>query len=326
MARINIEDKLFADGRFAILKAMIGEAEAIGKLVIAWRTAQSYWKQDELIPHRFWEILKLDELIETDFAVSRDDGVYVRGTEEHFEWLKLKQEAGKKGGAASAESRKTKQNSSRNEALVESCLDSASGKTQAEIKPLSLSLSLPLNNKIKPEEIIALFNKILAGKGKIKRFNFQTFGGQHLADFINCTGHAGFTELAQWESYFNIVASRPKLLNYPASIWFLVKYENATNILSGGWEDNDQQPKTNLNANQAAQAMSSKIFDGVIKAGSHGLKEFLSNLCETEKKAIDLFGRASEILSCTDFQSTEIKTRLKNACVEAMKEHVPKAG
>lgn len=99
MARINIDDELFADGRFVILKKLTGSEEvAIGKLVIAWRTAQAFWLKDELIPHRFWEILKLDELVQTGFAEVHDAGVYVNGTEKHFDWLKQKQAAGIRSG------------------------------------------------------------------------------------------------------------------------------------------------------------------------------------------------------------------------------------
>lgn len=146
MARINIEDNLFADGRFVILKTLLGSEEtAIGKLVIAWRTAQSYWKQDMLIPLKFWEILKLDELIETDFAEAREDGVYVRGVEKHFEWIKIRQDAGKKGGVASGKSRneaKTKQTGSKNEAKVDFSLN----ENEAKTKPLTLTLTPPLTH------------------------------------------------------------------------------------------------------------------------------------------------------------------------------------
>jgi hypothetical protein len=91
-------------------------------------------------------------------------------------------------------------------------------------------------------------------------------------------------------------------------------------------KDKASPPKTNLNGNQDAQAMSLKLFDGVIKVGSHGLKEYLASLNQTEKTAIEKFGRASEILSCSDFQSSEIKNRLKNACADALKENMPRAG
>ena len=102
MSRINVEDSLFSDPRFIALSKSIGSDAALGKLVMAWKVAQGYWVKDELVPIRFWELLKLEILTEFDFSVITENGVYVRGTEENFAWLKQKQEAGRKGGLAKA--------------------------------------------------------------------------------------------------------------------------------------------------------------------------------------------------------------------------------
>lgn len=77
--------------------------------------------------------------------------------------------------------------------------------------------------------------------------------------------------------------------------------------------------KTASNVKQDAQAMSSRMIDTILRNGMHGLKQTLSEFNPQEIMAIEIFGRASEILSCTDFQMQEIKTRLRNACEESLK-------
>lgn len=73
------------------------------------------------------------------------------------------------------------------------------------------------------------------------------------------------------------------------------------------------------NQNNQAQGMATKIFDEVI-ANSGDLRGFLSKINQVETRAIDIFGRASEILRCTDFEAPAIKKRLKEACEQAIQE------
>lgn len=179
MARINIEDSLFSDGRFIILEKMVGEEMAIGKLVVAWKTAQSYWLQDQLIPHRFWELLKLDELLEVGFAEKRDDGVYMCGTEEHFDWIKQKQEAGRKSGQTRRDKKNERESNTAsipfeqnvNEKGTE--VDSRSNETATKKEPLPLPLSPPpslsqKNNNIPDFDIGELYSAYPRKEGKKK--------------------------------------------------------------------------------------------------------------------------------------------------------------
>ncbi len=106
MARINLDDRIFADIRFKALCRIVGNhREAIGTVIEAFQLGQKYWGDDKkLIPFDVWELSGLDALIASKLAEKLDMGVYIKGAEKHFEWLVNRQLAGKK----SAESRKIK--------------------------------------------------------------------------------------------------------------------------------------------------------------------------------------------------------------------------
>lgn len=144
MARINVEDNLFTDARFVALRSELGEEVAIGKLVIAWRIAQNYWVKSELVPLKFWELLKLQVLVDYDFAEITENGIYVKGTDENFEWLKQKQLAGKKGGLAKASKALAK--ASTTTLLLE--------QTPSESYPLTLTLTPTLTPTLNTNTLV----------------------------------------------------------------------------------------------------------------------------------------------------------------------------
>lgn len=150
MARINIENDLYTRGEwFNLLLELKSADTALGALVRCWTVAQRYWfPHRQMIPHDVWKKEKLnDAIIDAGFAQKTDEGIYVNGSEEQFEWLFSASEKGKKGGLKSAQSRKEKQNSPEQE--------SSTGQAQVEhnstsVNPLSLSPTLSLsqdNNK-----------------------------------------------------------------------------------------------------------------------------------------------------------------------------------
>ncbi len=101
MPRINIEDSLLTSKRFEKLMLKLGSKRAaLGVVVEAWIVAQRYWKtNDEGIPRAVWDREELaQELIDSDLAEDRGDFIYVRGSKDHFGWLRKCSEAGKKGG------------------------------------------------------------------------------------------------------------------------------------------------------------------------------------------------------------------------------------
>ena len=93
----------------------------------------------------------------------------------------------------------------------------------------------------------------------------------------------------------------------------------------GNWLGNctfgESKPaKTEIKPSQASP-MASKIFDDVIRSGSHGFMQSIANFGEIEKRAIEIFGRASEIINCpNDFEANSIKKRLREACEQALQE------
>lgn len=113
MARLNIETKLWADPRFQTLMILVGDRQkAKGMVVELWTLAQEHWFPNrEVIPEQTFTTLGLEPVIDAGLAERREGGVYARGSEEHFGWLFERQEAGRRGGIASAAS-KAKQHSS----------------------------------------------------------------------------------------------------------------------------------------------------------------------------------------------------------------------
>ena len=75
---------------------------AKGLLVSAWTLAQHYWLDDRsLIPVEKWNLIKFASCVITSgFAELKDDGIYIKGSEEQFKWLEQKRDAGRKGGLA----------------------------------------------------------------------------------------------------------------------------------------------------------------------------------------------------------------------------------
>lgn len=151
MARINIEDKLFLDPRFEILKKLLGsEALAIGTVVQFWRCMQNLFKEDRQLSEEIFTNLFPVELIKSGLAMRVDNGfIRAAGDEEHFSWLKERVEAGKVGGRHSGITRRSKNNNlteanaKQNEANVK--------QTQANAKPLTLTP--PLTLTLKKEEL-----------------------------------------------------------------------------------------------------------------------------------------------------------------------------
>jgi hypothetical protein len=99
MARINLDDRIFADIRFKALCRIVGNhREAIGTVIEAFQLGQKYWGDGKkLIPLDVWEISGLDSLITSKLAEKSDNGVYIKGSEDHFEWYVQKIEASKLG-------------------------------------------------------------------------------------------------------------------------------------------------------------------------------------------------------------------------------------
>lgn len=139
MARINIEDSLFRDPRFSELMIKCGSRPlALGLLIDAWILAQHYWKTSSNgIPKGVWTDAGISNLlIECRLADDRGDFVYVRGSNENFDWLRKAASSGRAGGLAR---RGTGNHSEKSQA------------TLSESKPLPLPLTLSLKKERKRE-------------------------------------------------------------------------------------------------------------------------------------------------------------------------------
>ena len=107
MARINIEDQLFTDGRFIQLVNKHGNIKAIGMMVMAYRLAQTYWvKNRSLIPSEIFLFNEsFSDIVAVGLAEKRDDKIYVCGSKEQFDWVLIRSENGKKGGRPKTKSK-----------------------------------------------------------------------------------------------------------------------------------------------------------------------------------------------------------------------------
>ncbi len=112
MARINLEDSLFADPRFMKLCVKLGdELKAVGALVMAFRLSQEFWGNDrQRIPTDRWASLgsAAESIIEVGLARIEPSGVYVCGSEQQHEWIFTMKTQRQAAGKASAEKRREK--------------------------------------------------------------------------------------------------------------------------------------------------------------------------------------------------------------------------
>lgn len=109
MARINIEDSLWADPRFQDLMIKVGNRHmAKGMVLELWTLAQKYWiaSRGEGIPKPAWDSAGMPSaLIECNLARDNGDFIYAVGSKEQFAWLNANSENGKRGGPAAAKTR-----------------------------------------------------------------------------------------------------------------------------------------------------------------------------------------------------------------------------
>lgn len=104
MARINIEDSLFKDGRFSKLCIKLGDRRlAIGALVECWILAQQNVSPDNPCGHiaaKEWSEHEMcEDIIDVKLAKRLENGlIEVTGGKDNFSWLVQKQLAAKKGG------------------------------------------------------------------------------------------------------------------------------------------------------------------------------------------------------------------------------------
>lgn len=101
MARLNIEDSLINDERFIFVCNKIGRYQAMGQFVFLAKLAQRYWLEKKLIPESVYSLGEFSDVFLTSGLVEKkEDGFYLKGSEEHFAWIISKKENGVKSGEA----------------------------------------------------------------------------------------------------------------------------------------------------------------------------------------------------------------------------------
>lgn len=291
MARINIEDSLYKDGRFMKLCLKLQSVEtALGALIRVWTIAQDcYLQDDRKIPRSTWDKQDLnDEVINCGLAVEENGRIEIVGADEQFSWLVQKIEAGKKGGVKSGEAKRSVALAKQSVAiagdsganpltLTPPLTHSSSTTTESSEIPSDILIAIKTTMQY-PDEIIEdirkdAWIKYLAKEDPEK--NWKRFISHYIVN--------------EKETIRNLAIDRGKVVKKPTQ-------------------------------NNQARDMATKIWTQVLRNGMHGLRETLGNLTPLETLALDKFGLASEIINCpSDFQATEIKNRLKAACDEAIK-------
>jgi len=156
MARINVEDSLWADQRFIQLCIKTGDmAKAVGAVVLAFKLAQRFWVPDQRnIPSvQFRSTPLASDLIELGLAeyLEDDQFVYVKGTKEQFAWLIQRSEAGKAKKPRSLKSLENLPNGTERD-LTER--NGTKPLTLTPPPPLALALTLPQSLENQKTEII----------------------------------------------------------------------------------------------------------------------------------------------------------------------------
>lgn len=104
--RITIDDDIDHDPRIMTLKCIVGDANALGYLIGAYRVATKYYVPDRKpIPSKLFKLIPWAQpLIDSGVAELTDDGqgIFIIQSEEQFGWVIAKHESGKKGGLAKA--------------------------------------------------------------------------------------------------------------------------------------------------------------------------------------------------------------------------------
>ena len=189
MARINVEDQFWTDPRKQYLASKLGcELKAIGACVRFWRLAQEYHKRGKMIPESAFRFAMLpEELFDAEFAVRFEEGIYAKGGEENFAWIKSKIDNGKAGGVESGKARANK-----NKELTEATVK----REASDVKPLTLTLPLtPTQNTRRggtqnfatPDELRSLAELFAARKipTELQLLWLKSYSAEYIIEKVN---------------------------------------------------------------------------------------------------------------------------------------------
>lgn len=252
MPRINIEDKLWADQRFDALKIILGsEYLALGYMLKIFKLAQESWLKNEqqLIPHETWNLYDFSSVEKVGLVEKFPDGIYVKGSQENFIWLKNKQEAGRK----SAETRKLKYGTSqpkspnRRRTATEHLFDNRRTATEPPTPTPTLNTCTSNKNMIKKEsnmsdDIVNVWNQTLT-HAPISRLTDKR------KRLINAQLKK-YPDMEHWQTCFEMVKDSDFLTGKNNSSWkcnfdWVLNENNRVKIIEGCYK-NKQSQQTGL--------------------------------------------------------------------------------
>lgn len=120
MPRLNIDDIWFDDPRRTELGIKLkSPLIADGVALSMWRLAQTYFRVGLLVPADQYKRMAFHlEFQESGLAEYFTDGVYIKGRDDAFDWIRKKQQSGRKGGKAKAKAELTRGQSKRKQTLA----------------------------------------------------------------------------------------------------------------------------------------------------------------------------------------------------------------
>jgi hypothetical protein len=174
MAQVRVDEVLLNDFRFKELVRLIldrigdiisrEEAEdfALATCVRVFWLAQSYWRKDrQRIPHDVWKIAErsspnLALLLSVGLVEFEEDGIYVRGSKDFFDWYHDKTEAGRRGGIQSGETRKKNAILKRSKQGNEASEAGQRSKRSRGTKQRTCSVSVPVSSSVSVSDSVSV--------------------------------------------------------------------------------------------------------------------------------------------------------------------------
>lgn len=274
MPRININEKLYADPRFKALCRLVGSEEiALGRMVLVFRMAQEYFGEDaQLIPVEIWDIQGFEHVEKVGLVERHNEGIYVKGSSENFDWLIKRKAAAKLGGLKSAQARREKYGSAQPvqnlSTEANSKHDSKQTFENAEAPPnllsLSLSPSLILNtytpNKPKSRKRKVADEKVISPDMASAIVNVWN---QTLTDVLPPISKVTdkrkihidaqlkkYPDIEHWQTCFEKVKASD-FLTGRSGLWkcgfdWVLNENNRTKVLEGNYDNKEQQPTSNI--------------------------------------------------------------------------------
>ena len=258
MSRLNIDDSLIGDERFVFVCNKIGRYQAMGQFVFLAKLAQKYWLKTQLIP---WDIFALGGFSEFFFEAGllekRDEGIYLKGSEDYFAWLIAQRENGKKGG------RPRKNNSLEEPEKTHGFSDESH---ENLLTPININIKKTKKEKeskkekeknetlVTQHDIITLWDKHVSGVGVVRKFPAYFLPQKTLDNFLITSGFPEFRNLEQWENYFKKISSCEPVLNgeWCVDLSWAVIHDNAIKVLSGKYEKSFVRKKQSEDIVEAA--------------------------------------------------------------------------